>query len=72
MSPHFKDGKIALRIKTLMHTLIFLILRTVRLSYKVTSTHKSLTRNLHASCDYGQGYLPVEGLQGLKLMQDFN
>ena len=45
---------------------------TVWLSYKVTSTYESLARNLCASCEYMQGYLPVEGLQGLKLVQDFN
>ena len=72
MFPPFKDGQITLRIKTRMHTLMFLILHTVRLSYKVTSTRESLVRNLHTSCDYVQGYLPVEGLQGLKLVQDFN
>ena len=71
MFPPFKDGQITLRIKTLMHTLMFLILHTVRLSHKVMSTHESLARNLHASCNYAQGYMPIEGLRGLKLVQDF-
>ena len=45
---------------------------TVQLNYKVTSTRESLTIYSHASHEYMQGYLPVEGLQGLKLVQDFN
>ena len=48
------------------------IICMVRLSYKVTSTRESLARNSHASHEYMQGYVPVEGLQGLKLVQDFN
>ena len=45
---------------------------TVQLSYKVTSTCESLARNLCASGNYTEGYSPVEGLRGLKLVQDFN
>ena len=39
---------------------------------QITSTRESLARNSHASHEYTQGYVPVEGLQGLKLVQGFN
>ena len=35
---------------------------TVQLSHKVTSTRELVTRNLHASREYTQGYSPVKGL----------
>ena len=47
----------------------YVSLLTVQLIYKIKSTCKSLTRNLRASCEYSQGYSPVKGLQGLKLVQ---
>ena len=44
----------------------------VELIYKVMSIRESHVRNLHESHEYTQGYSPVKGLQGLKLVQDFN
>ena len=44
----------------------------VWLSYKVMSKCESLMRNSYESHKYMQGCSPVEGLQGIKLVQNFN
>ena len=63
------EDKIAEEVES---TRLIVWLAVVQLSYKITSTCKSLVRNLCASRKYMQRYLPVKGLQGLKLVQDFN